>query len=308
MKAQEKTKRRKLLTRIWKHRYYYLMLLPAVVYVLIFNYAPMYGIQIAFKNYRFSLGINGSTWVGFRNFKDFFNSYSFWPLLRNTLVLSLYSLAVGFPIPIFVALVLNEMKGKSKKIAQTILYAPHFISTVVLVGMISIMFSMSSGVVNTVLNHLGFESVYFMGSPKYFRHLYVWSGVWQGMGWSAIIYLAALSGVDPSLHEAASIDGASRIQRIIHINLPAIAPTIIILLIMRMGSMVSVGYEKVYLLQTELNLDVSEVISTFVYKRGIVNTNYSFSTAVDLFNNAINVTLLLLSNKISKKFSGSGLF
>lgn len=308
MKAQEKTKRRKLLTRIWKHRYYYLMLLPAVAYVLIFNYAPMYGIQIAFKNYRFSLGINGSPWVGFRNFKDFFNSYSFWPLLRNTLVLSLYSLAVGFPIPIFVALVLNEMKGKSKKIAQTILYAPHFISTVVLVGMISIMFSMSSGVVNTVLNHLGFESVYFMGSPKYFRHLYVWSGVWQGMGWSAIIYLAALSGVDPSLHEAASIDGASRIQRIIHINLPAIAPTIIILLIMRMGSMVSVGYEKVYLLQTELNLDVSEVISTFVYKRGIVNTNYSFSTAVDLFNNAINVTLLLLSNKISKKFSGSGLF
>lgn len=304
-----KTKKGKLLrTQIWKHRYFYLMLLPALLYVLIFNYAPMYGLQIAFKDYRMSLGISGSRWVGFRHFKDFFNSYNFWPLLRNTLVLSLYSMSVGFPIPIILALILNEVKGKSKNVAQTILYAPHFISTVVLVGMINIMFSMSSGVVNNVLNQLGMESIYFMGSEKYFRHLYVWSGVWQQMGWSAIIYLAALSGVDPSLHEAASIDGASRIQRIIHINLPCILPTIIIMFIMRMGSIISVGYEKVYLLQTDLNLDVSEVISTYVYKRGIQNTNYSFSTAIDLFNNVINVTMLLISNKISKKVSGTGLF
>ena len=301
-------KMNKIGTRIWKHRHFYLMLLPAVAYVIIFNYVPMYGLQIAFKDYRMSLGVAGSRWVGLQHFKDFFNGYSFWMLLENTLILSLYSLAVGFPIPIFVALILNELKGKYKKGVQTILYAPHFISTVVLVGMISIMFSVSSGVVNTILSNLGMERVYFMGSPKYFRHLYVWSGVWQGMGWSAIIYLAALSSVDPGLHEAASIDGASRLQRIIHINIPCILPTIIITLILRMGSIISVGYEKVYLLQTDLNIDASEVISTYVYKRGIVNMNYSFSTAVGLFNNVVNVTLVLLSNKISKKVSGTGLF
>lgn len=309
MKSKKlKTNSVKTSTRIWKHRHYYLMLLPAVVYVILFNYVPMYGLQIAFKDYKMSLGVAASRWVGFQHFMDFFNGYSFWSLLENTLLLSLYSLVVGFPIPIIVALILNELKGKYKKGVQTILYAPHFISTVVLVGMISVMFSVSSGAVNTILSELGLERVYFMGSPKYFRHLYVWSGVWQGMGWSAIIYLAALAGVDPGLHEAASIDGASRIQRIIHINIPCILPTIIITLILRMGSIISVGHEKVYLLQTDLNIDVSEVISTYVYKRGIVNMNYSFSTAVGLFNNLVNVTLVLLSNKISKKVSGTGLF
>lgn len=307
-KTKNEKNKLKLSTRIWRHRHFYLMLLPATVYVLLFCYLPMNGLQIAFKDYRMSLGISASRWVGFQHFKDFFNGYSFWMLLRNTLVLSLYSLIVGFPIPILVALILNELKGRYKKIAQTILYAPHFISTVVLVGMISIMFSASSGVVNTVLSELGLERIYFMGSPKYFRHLFVWSGVWQEMGWSAIIYLAALSSVDPSLHEAACIDGASRIQRIRHINLPCILPTIIIMLILRMGSIVSVGYEKVYLLQTDLNIDVSEVISTYVYKRGIVGTNYSFSTAVGLFNNLVNVTLVLISNKISEKVSGTSLF
>lgn len=298
----------KLNMRIWKHRHYYLMLLPAVVYVVIFNYIPMYGLQIAFKDYKMSLGVMGSRWVGLQHFKDFFNGYSFGLLLENTLVLSLYSLAVDFPIAIIVALILNELKGKYKKGVQTILYAPHFISTVVLVGMISVMFSVSSGVVNTFLGELGFEKVYFMGSPKYFRHLYVWSGVWQSMGWNAIIYLAALSGVDPGLHEAASLDGASRIQRIIHINIPCILPTIIITLILRMGTIISVGYEKVYLLQTDLNIDVSELISTYVYKRGIVNMNYSYATAVGLFNNLVNITLVLLANKIAKKISGTGIF
>lgn len=301
-------KKKKLTNRIWRHRDYYLMLLPAVAYVIIFNYVPMYGLQIAFKDYRMSLGVADSRWVGLQHFIDFFNGYSFGLLLENTLILSLYSLVVGFPIPIIVALVLNELKGKYKKGVQTILYAPHFISTVVLVGMISVMFSVSSGVVNTLLSEMGFEKIYFMGAPKYFRHLYVWSGVWQGMGWGAIIYLAALAGVDPGLHEAASIDGANRLQRIIHINIPCILPTIIITLILRMGSIISVGYEKVYLLQTDLNIDVSEVISTYVYKRGIVNMNYSFSTAVGLFNNLVNVTLVILANKIAKKVSGTGLF
>jgi len=300
--------KQKLSTRIWRHRGFYLMLLPAVVYVIIFCYAPMYGIQIAFKDYKMSLGFSGSRWVGFQHFKSFFNSYNFWPLLRNTLVLSLYQLAVGFPIPILVALIINELKGGYKKTVQTVLYAPHFISTVVLVGMMNVMFSMSVGSVNTILEALGHERIYFLGSPKYFRHLYVWSGVWQTMGWNAIIYIAALSGVDPGLHEAAAIDGATRLQRIRHINIPTIMPTIMITLILRIGSLLSVGYEKVYLLQTDLNVDVAEVISTYVYKRGIINTNYSFSTAIGLFNNVINVTLLILANQISKKVSKSSLF
>ena len=255
-----------------------------------------------------SLGVTASRWVGLRNFKDFFHGYYFWNLIRNTFVLSLYTLIAGFPIPIIVALILNETKGTFKKFTQTVLYAPHFISTVVLVGMITSLFSPSSGVVNTILNYFGIESIYFMGDPKYFRHMHVWSGVWQNMGWNAIIYIAALSGIDPCLHEAASIDGASRLQRILKINLPCIAPTVIIMLIMQLGHIASVGYEKVYLLQNEMNVEVSEVISTYVYKRGIVNSNYSFSSAVGLFNNIVNVIMLLIANTISKKFSETSLF
>ena len=297
-----------LKTRIWKSRQYYLMILPALVYVIIFCYGPMYGLQIAFKDYKVSLGMAGSRWVGFRNFTDFFGGYYFWKLVRNTLSISLYTLVVGFPIPILVALVINELNGKFKRITQTVLYAPHFISTVVLVGMIKILFAPSTGAVNSLLNLIGIEDVYFMGKPEYFRHFYVWSGVWQSMGWSAIIYLAALGGVDPCLHEAAAIDGATRMQRIRHINLPAIAPTIIITLILRIGQIASVGYEKVYLMQNELNMEVSEVISTYVYKRGIINTNYSFSTAVGLLDNVVNVIMLLIANQISKKFSETSLF
>ncbi|MBQ8230978.1 MAG: sugar ABC transporter permease [Lachnospiraceae bacterium] len=307
-KNKSETKSVSLKTRMWKSRYYYLMLLPAVVYVLIFNYAPMAGLQIAFKNYKVTLGMWDSPWIGFRNFRDFFNSYSFAQLMENTFVLSLYQILVGFPIPIIVALILNELKGGFKKATQTILYAPHFISTVVLVGVITTMFSPSQGVVNTILDAIGMERIYFMGEPKYFRHLYVWSGVWQNMGWSAIVYLAALAGVDPALHEAADIDGATRMQKIIHINLPTIMPTIIIMLILRMGQIASIGYEKVYLMQNDLNVSTAEVISTYVYKRGIINSNYSFSTAMGLFNNVINVTMLLIANKVSKKVSGSGLF
>ena len=284
-----------IVTRIWKCRDYYLMLLPAVVYVLLFHYAPIYGLQIAFKNYKVSLGITGSPWVGLRNFTDFFQSYYFTELLRNTFALSVYSLVVGFPIPIIVALLLNEMRGKFKKFTQTVLYAPHFISTVVLVSIMTSILSPSQGVVNTVLEMLGMERNYFMANPDYFRHLYVWSGVWQGMGWGAIVYLAALSGVDPSLHEAADIDGATRLQKILHINLPTILPTIIIMLILRMGQIASVGYEKVYLMQNGFNMETAEVISTYVYKRGIINSNYSFSAAVGLFNNVVNVTLVSLT-------------
>ncbi len=291
-----------------RNKYFYLMLLPAVVYVVIFNYVPLYGIQIAFKNFKGSLGIAKSSWVGFKHFADFFGAFNFWQLISNTLILSLYSLLVSFPLPIIVALIMNELKPKMKKFSQTVLYAPHFISMVVLVGMITAMFSKNSGVVNTVLEALGMERYYFLGEPKAFRHLYVWSGIWQNVGWNSIIYIAALSGVDTSLHEAAEVDGATRLQRIIHINLPCILPTVIIMLIMAVGGIASVGYEKVYLLQNDLNVEVSEVISTYVYKRGIVSGNYSFSTAVGLFNNVINVTLILIANAISRKVSETSLF
>ena len=308
LKAVKPKAGKKLTTRIWKCKEYYLMLLPATIYVLLFCYAPMYGLQIAFKNYKVSLGVAASPWIGFRNFADFFQSYYFGTLLKNTLILSLYSLVVGFPIPIIVALILNEMKGRFKKFTQTVLYAPHFISMVVLVSILTSMLSPSQGVVNTIIEMFGGERNYFMANPAYFRHLYVWSGVWQGMGWGAIIYLAALSGVDPALHEAADIDGATRMQKILHINIPTIMPTIIIMLILRMGQIISVGYEKVYLMQNSMNIETAEVISTYVYKRGIVNSNYSFSAAVGLFNNVVNVIMVLIANWISKKVSKTSLF
>ena len=298
----------KLGTKIWRSRQLYLLLLPAFIYVLIFCYGPMYGVQIAFKNYRMSLGVLESPWVGFKHFESFFKSYSFWSLIKNTLGISVYSLLVGFPIPIIVALIINELKGTYKKTVQTVLYAPYFISTVVLVAMMMCMFSPSSGVVNHLLESLGMERIYFFGKPEYFRHLYVWSGVWQSVGWNAIVYIAALAGVDPCLHEAASIDGATRMQRIMKINLPCIMPTIIIMLILRMGQIASVGYEKAFLMQTPLNIDTAEIIATFVYKRGIENSNYSFSAAVGLFNNLVNITLLLIANQVSKKVSETSLF
>lgn len=307
-KKERRTGKAALTGRIWKSKDYYLMLLPAVILVIMFNYAPLYGLQIAFKNYKVSLGVGGSPWIGLKNFTDFFQSYYFGTLLKNTLLLSLYTLVVGFPIPIIIALILNELKGNFKKFTQTVLYAPHFISVVVLVSILNAMLSPSQGVVNTILEMFGMERNYFMANPEYFRHLYVWSGVWQGMGWGAIIYLAALSGVDPSLHEAADMDGATRVQKIIHINLPAIMPTIIIMLILRMGEIASVGYEKVYLMQNSMNVETAEVISTYVYKRGIINSNYSFSTAVDLFNNVVNVILVLIANEISKRVSETSLF
>ncbi len=294
--------------KIWKYRAYYVLMLPAVIYVAIFCYAPMYGLQIAFKDYRPVLGYLDSPWVGFKHFISFFEGAYFWRLIRNTFVITIYSLVAGFPLPIILALLLNEAQQKFRKISQTIMYAPHFISVVVLVGMINLLFSPSFGLVNNVLEAMGMERVYFIASPDAFPHLYVWSGIWQELGWNAVIYIAALAGVDPGLHEAARIDGASRLQRILHINLPAILPTITILLVMRIGSLISVGYEKIYLMQNDLNIEVSEVISTYVYKRGILNTNYSFSTAVGIFNNLVNIVMLLFANTIAKKLSDTSLF
>jgi len=308
MSALTHVKKRRFI-KVWKYRHYYLLMLPALIYVAIFHYGPMYGVQIAFKDYMGVLGVAGSPWVGFKHFISFFNSFYFYTIFRNTLMLSLYSLIAGFPLPIILALMINELKEtRLRKSIQTVMYAPHFISMVVLIGMINTMFSPSMGVVNYVREAMGLDRMYYMTIPEVFPHMYVWSGIWKSLGWNSIIFIAALSGVDPQLHESAVIDGASRFQRIIYINLPTISPTIVILLIMQIGNLISVGYEQVYLLQNNLNIEYSEVIATFVYKRGILNRSYSFAAAVGLFNNVINIALLFIANAISRKVSKSGLF
>jgi putative aldouronate transport system permease protein len=305
----KKSKKNTLLKRIISHRVLYLFLAPTLIYLAIFIYGPMYGIQIAFKNYNPAIGIWESPWIGLQHFIDFVKGYNFKRLLGNTLTLSIYQLILGFPMPILLALLLNEIRNqKYKKFVQTTLYAPHFISMVVLVGIIIIILSPSTGIINKFLVLLGLESKYFMIQPKAFKHIYVLSGIWQNTGWNAIIYLAALSSVDPQLHEAATIDGANRLERIWHINIPSIMPTVTILLIMSVGSIASVGFEKAYLLQNPLNLETSEIISTFVYKRGLIDANYSYSTAVGLFNNVINIIMLLLANFVAGKVSETSLF
>lgn len=282
----------------------YLLLAPAFVYFIIFSYVPMYGVVIAFKEFMPAKGIMGSKWVGMEQFKLFFNSYQFWPLIKNTILLNLYCLVFGFPLPILLALMLNEVKtGFYKKFVQTVTYAPHFISMVVIVSMMILFLSPETGIVNKFMQMFGMPAEDYMGKPELFRSLYVLSGIWQETGWSSILFLAALAGIDYELHEAAIIDGANRLQRIWFINLPGILPTIIIVLIFTVSGMMNVGFEKVYLMQNALNLSVSEVISTYVYKRGIQNAQYSFSTAVGLFNSVINFLLLLGVNKLSKRFS-----
>lgn len=287
----------------------YLFLLPTLVYIFIFCYIPMYGVTMAFKDYRPAIGLLGSPWVGFEHFQRFFRSPQFWNLIKNTVGISLSTLLVSFPFPIALALMLNYLKYKRfKKLSQMITYAPHFISTVVIVGMLMIMLSPRSGIINSLLQTLGMEKIFFMAEPKWFRTIYVWSGVWQNTGWNSIIYLAALASVDSSVHEAAIIDGADKIKRIWYIDLPSLIPTITILFILNMGSVMNVGFEKVYLMQNSLNLSVSEVISTYVYKTGLINTQFSFSTAVGLFNSAINLFFLVSVNKLTKRLNNSSLW
>ncbi|SHG47050.1 ABC transporter permease [Ornithinibacillus halophilus] len=279
----------------------YLLLAPGLIYFLLFKYYPMYGLQIAFKDFRAVDGILGSEWIGFDHFIRFFNSYYFWDLIKNTLGINLYALAL-FPISIVVALALNELRdGKFKKTAQTITYAPHFISVVVFVGMIIAFLNPVTGIINNFIQWIGFEPISFMTEPGWFKSIFVWSNEWQNLGWGAIIYLAALAGVDPQLHEAAKVDGASRLQRIWHINLPSILPTIIILLILNMGNMMSIGFEKILLMQNELNLESSQVIQTYVYEAGLLHGQYSYSTAVGLFNSIINFGILIFFNRLARR-------
>jgi putative aldouronate transport system permease protein len=287
----------------------YLLLVPVAAYFIIFKYIPMYGVQIAFKNFIANKGIWGSPWVGAEHFNRFFSSYYFKNIVTNTLGISLYALIAGFPVPILLALMLNEVRHtRFKKAVQTVTYAPHFISMVVMCSMIILFLSPQAGFVNRILKALGFEGIYFMGEPAWFKTIYVFSGIWQNAGWSSIIYMAALAGIDPQLHEAAIVDGAGRLRRIWHINIPGILPTAVILLILNSGQLMSVGFEKVFLLQNDLNRSTSDVISTFVYRVGLIQRDFSFSTAVNLFNSVINMILLVLVNTISRRVGETSLW
>lgn len=308
-KSSSKSYRSILIRDVRRDFELYLFLLPTIVYYVLFHYGPMYGIQIAFKQFSGSLGIWKSPWVGLRHFNAFFSSYYFGVLIRNTLFLSVYSMLAGFPMPIILALMLNEVKHlKYKKFVQTVTYAPHFISMVVMVGMIITFLSPSSGIINFLLGYFGVDPRNYIAESGMFRHLYVWSGIWQGTGWSSIIYLAALSSIDPQLHEAATIDGATRMQRIRYINIPGILPTIVILFILSSGNIMSVGFEKAFLMQNPTNMETSDIIATYVYRRGLINAEYSFSAAVGVFNSVINFILIVFVNWVSKKLTETSIW
>lgn len=288
----------------------YVMLILPVAYLLIFCYYPMLGVQIAFKDYSAQLGIWGSKWVGFKHFAKFMDSYQFWPTIKNTLLLSSYSILASVPIPIVLALSLNAVRSTGyKKTVQLFTYLPNFISTVVMVGILKQVLHPQIGLLAAAGEMFGFKAGDPFASAGAFPHLYVWARVWQQMGWSSVIYFAALSAVDPAQHEAAIVDGANRFQRILYVDLPVVVPTAVINLILSMGRVMSIGFERIFLMQTDLNIAASEVISTYVYKVGLTGIpDYSYSTAINLFNSVINLILILLANKIGKKVSGTGLF
>lgn len=305
----KKLKRKKTFKGIAKNYELYLFLLPAIALFFCFAYIPMVGVQIAFKDYSISEGIFGSEWVGLKHFIRFFNLASFDDLLLNTLLLSVLGIVAGFPLPIMLALMLNQMRAqKFKKAIQTITYMPHFISLVVMVSMLTIFLSPTSGLYGNICRLIGIDPQNVMGNAALFRPIYILSNIWQHTGWSSIIYFAALSAVDPSLYEAATIDGAGKLKKVIHIDLPSIAPTIIILLILSVGNILNVGFDKAFLMQNPLNTATSEIISTYVYKVGIISTQYSMSAAVGLFNNVINFTLLISVNLISRKVTETSLW
>ena len=288
---------------------FWVIIAVPIIYAIIFAYIPMAGIVLAFQDFSIRKGIFGSEWVGLRYFKQFLTSTSSVLVIKNTLILGIYSFLASFPVPILLAIGINEMRAKRyKKAVQMVTYAPYFISIVVLVGMMMQMMDLRSGIINVFIQKLGFSPINFFGDPKIFRHLYVWSGVWQSAGYASIIYLAALSGVSKELQEAAIVDGANRVKRILHVDIPAILPTIIIMLIFNCASIVSIGLDKVFLMQNSLNASVSEVISTFVYKVGVVNSNIGFSTAAGLFQSVVSFVLLVIVNRVCKKITENSLW
>lgn len=289
----------------------YLIVLLPLAWLLLFKYGPMYGVQLAFKEFQIMEGVWGSPWIGFEHFTRFFNHHMFKTLMVNTLGISLYQLAAGFPIPIILALSLNAtMNLRIKKTVQFITYMPYFISTVVLVGMLMAFTNTRTGIFNTLLGYIGVDPIHFMGKPEWFKSIYVISGIWQRMGYNSIIYIAALAGIDQDIHEAAVIDGASRLQRIRYIDFPGILPTVITLLILNSGRIMSLGFEKVFLMQSPLNLRTSEIINTYVYKISLQSSapQFAYATAIGLFNSFINMALLLIVNKIAQRFSETSLW
>ena len=290
------------------NRYVYIMMIPVLAYFALFRYTPMYGLIIAFKYYYPSMGFNGSPWVGMQHFIEFFNSYYFWRLIRNSILINVYEILFAFPIPILFALLLNEIKvTQFKKAVQTITYMPHFISTVVVCGML-VDFLASEGIINKLYTAFGGEKTTFLLFPQYFRTIFVSSGIWQQFGWNSIIYLAALTAVDMERYEAAAIDGAGRLRRALHVTIPGILPTIIILLIMRLGNITNVGFEKIMLLYNAQTYETADVISTFNYRKGLVEMAYSYSSAVGLFNSVINFTLLVVVNRASRWLTETSLW
>ena len=289
----------------------YLMLVPVIAYFLVFKYKPMLFVQIAFKDYKLRKGIWASEWVGLKHFMRFFSSYNFKTTLVNTAVLSGLSLLCCFPFPIFLALLFNELRtDRTKKLVRTITYAPHFISTIVMVGMMIAICSPSTGIVNKILIALGIteDGLYLMGSGKYFRMMYILSDIWKNSGWNAIIFISAISAIEPTLYEAARVDGASRWQQLIYVTLPSILPTIVIMLILRCGAIMNVNFEKVLLLYSPSTYATADVISTYVYRAGIIKQKIGYSTAVGLFNSVVSLMLVLGANYLSNKFTDSGLF
>jgi ABC-type polysaccharide transport system permease subunit len=297
--------------RRWNYKALYLLILIPFAYVVIFNYIPMYGVLMAFKSYQLKAGIWGSPWVGFYHFERLFTSPNFFKILRNTLVLSVYGLIAGFPFPIILAIFINHSRRlRIKKTIQSITFAPYFLSTVIMVGLLTQILGLRTGGVNLLLSALGFEQINFMASVAAFPHIYVWSGIWQGTGYGAIIYISTLAAVDPNLHEAALIDGANLWQRVWHIDLSTIKPIIVIMLILSMGGILGSNFEKIYLLQTPQNMSVSEVIATYVYRVGMLSNrpDYSFGTAIGLFQNIIGVFLTLTVNRIALALTGESMF
>lgn len=298
--------RLRLLAKSWQ---LYVLLAPAVLYVLVFKYWPMYGAQIAFRNYNPSDGFSGSPWVGLEHFERFVTSFQFERLLVNTLSLNALGLLIAFPVPIILALIVNQLQSERfKKFTQTVLYSPSFISVVVVVGMIHLLFSPRSGIVNNAIVTFGGDPIFFMGAPEWFRPLYIGSDIWQNAGFSMIVYLAALTAIDPALHEAARVDGANKWQRIRHIDIPGIMPVITILFILAIGNLFNLGFEKVLIMQTDLNLPTSEVIQTYVYKAGLQQAQFSYSAAIGLFNSLINLALLMTFNWVARRAGQSSLW
>jgi len=309
LKANRRTASYRKWKQVLRNWQLYVFLIPTALYFLIFRYYPMYGLQIAFRNYKASKGIWGSQWVGMRNFQRFFATADFWQLLENTLAISVGNLLISFPVPIILALLLNQLPSKRyKKLVQTVIYAPHFISTVVMVGILFLFFSPSSGIINHLIVALGGQPIHFMAEASMFRPLYIGSEIWQSAGWGSILYLAALASINPELHEAAVVDGANKLQRVWHIDIPGILPTVVIMFILNSGKVMAVGFEKAYLMQTSLNISTSEIIATYVYKRGLLNSQFSFSATVGMFESVVNLVLIVTVNFISRKVSDSSLF